>query len=144
MFKDYDKAKRLLKGSFEQILGLMDKREVSYDEIKELMVESLYQLSKEDVKVVEKTFTAPQVLYAPPRVQEVEKITVTTPQMLYAPPKMEKVEMKAMLSDDFIPGTNVRKPRAKNPGESEAEYLEYLENYYGSYFPDGKGPRARK
>ena len=193
MFKDYDKAKKIVKDSLGNIANLMDKRYVTYDEIKDLMVEALYQLSKENEKVTVQTFTAPQVLYGPPpmmreeevvvqtidmpqvlygpppmmreeevvvqtvdmpqvlygpppmmREEEVTVHTVNIPQVLYGPPPIKNVEMSSMLNDDYIPGTNVRKPRGKNPNETEDEYLEYLEKYYGSYFPEGKGPKARR
>lgn len=178
MFRDYEKAKRILKDSFAHILRTMDERELSYDDVKDLMVEALYELSKEKGRVQvhkvttgpqvlygpppvqkEEYFTAPQVLYGPPPVQREEFITmpqvlygpppkteevfVQMPQLLYGPPKMDRVEMETMLNDDYIPGTNIRKPRDKKPNETEAEYLEYLESYYASYFPDGKGPKAR-
>lgn len=192
MFRDYDKAKSMLKGSFENILGLMDKRYVSYDEIKELMVEALYKLSKENEKVETKTVTMPQVLYGPPPMQEVHEVkmpqvlygpppmpeihevhveeevhevkmpqvlygpppmwkeerVVVGPQVLYGPPSMSRGESRSemvdMFDDDYIPGTNVRKPRAQKPGETEDEYLTYLENYYATYLPNNgnnKGPR---
>ena len=167
MFRDYDKAKSMLKGSFEHILGLMDKRYVSYDEIKELMVEALYKLSKENEKVETHTVTMPQVLYGPPPMEKVEHVVVERvdmPQVLYGPPPMEKVEVRevprwgvlygppkpvkneveSMLNDDYIPGTNVRKPRGQRPGETEEQYLAYLERYYATYLPNngnGKGPR---
>ena len=128
MFRDYDKAKSMLKGSFEHILGLMDKRYVSYDEIKELMVEALYKLSKENEKVETHTVTMPQVLYGPPPMGKVET----------------RGEMADMFDDGYIPGTNIRKPRARKSGESEDQYLSYLEKYYATYLPNngkGKGPR---
>ena len=37
MFNDYGKVKRMLNGSFEEIQRLMNERELSYDEIKDLM-----------------------------------------------------------------------------------------------------------
>ena len=49
-----------------------------------------------------------------------------------------------MLNDDYIPGTNVRKPRPKNLGETDDEYLDYLDKYYGQYFNNGKGKGAGK
>ena len=156
MFKDYDKAKRMLRGSFEQILGLMDKRYVSYDEVKELMVEALYKLSKENEKVETRTGVMPQVLYGPPPMPEIHEVHVDevevheyrAPQVLYGPPPIGKVEtrgeMADMFDDGYIPGTNIRKPRARKPGESEDQYLSYLEKYYATYLPNngkGKGPR---
>lgn len=144
MFRDYDKAKSMLKGSFEHILGLMDKRYVSYDEIKELMVEALYKLSKENEKVETHTVTMPQVLYGPPPMEKVEVREVPRWGVLYGPPKPVKNEVESMLNDDYIPGTNVRKPRGQRPGETEEQYLAYLERYYATYLPNngnGKGPR---
>ena len=49
-----------------------------------------------------------------------------------------------MLDDDYIPGTKVRKPRAQRLGETEDEYLEYLENYYATYLPGENGKGTRK
>ena len=144
MFRDYDKAKSMLKGSFEHILGLMDKRYVSYDEIKELMVEALYKLSKENEKVETHTVTMPQVLYGPPPMEKVEVREVPRWGVLYGPPKPVKNEVESMLNDDYIPGTNVRKPRGQRPGQTEEQYLAYLERYYATYLPNngnGKGPR---
>lgn len=169
MFNDYGKVKRMLNGSFEEIQRLMNERELSYDEIKDLMVKALYQVKVEDAKskVVVKTVEAPQMLYAPPqfmreevKVEHVEMpqmlyappqfmggetktVHVEMPQMLYAPPQINREEISSMLDDEFIPGTNVRKPRPRNSSETDEEYLEYLDKYYGSYFQDNKGPKAR-
>ena len=171
MFRDYDKAKKMLKGSFDQIIGLMDKRYVTYDEIKELVVQALYDLSKENEKVEVHRVSMPQVLYGPPPAMKEERVVVERvdmPQILYGPPQAtisEKVEvlpvpkmgvlygppqldrrteMDSMLNEDYIPGTSVRKARPKNPGETDDEYLEYLDKYYGQYFNNGKGKGAGK
>ena len=147
MFNDYGKVKRMLNGSFEEIQRLMNERELSYDEIKDLMVKALYQVKVEDAKskVVVKTVEAPQMLYAPPQFmrEEVKVEHVEMPQMLYAPPQINREEISSMLDDEFIPGTNVRKPRPRNSSETDEEYLAYLDKYYGSYFQDNKGPKAR-
>ena len=147
MFNDYGKVKRMLNGSFEEIQRLMNERELSYDEIKDLMVKALYQVKVEDAKskVVVKTVEAPQMLYAPPQFmrEEVKVEHVEMPQMLYAPPQINSEEISSMLEDEFIPGTNVRKPRPRNSNETDEEYLAYLDKYYGSYFQDNKGPKAR-
>ena len=147
MFNDYGKVKRMLNGSFEEIQRLMNERELSYDEIKDLMVKALYQVKVEDAKskVVVKTVEAPQMLYAPPQFmrEEVKVEHVEMPQMLYAPPQINREEISSMLDDEFIPGTNVRKPRPRNSNETDEEYLAYLDKYYGSYFQDNKGPKAR-
>lgn len=37
--------------------------------------------------------------------------------------------------DEFIPGTVIRKPRFREAYESDDDYLIYLSNYYGNYFP---------
>ena len=125
MFNDYGKVKRMLNGSFEEIQRLMNERELSYDEIKDLMVKALYQVKVEDAK------------------SKVVVKTVEAPQMLYAPPQINREEISSMLDDEFIPGTNVRKPRPRNSNETDEEYLAYLDKYYGSYFQDNKGPKAR-
>lgn len=147
MFKDYDKAKKMLKGSFDHIIGLMDKRYVTYDEIKDLMVQALYELSKENEKVEVNRVSMPQVLYGPPPVMKEEREVVERvdmPQVLYGPPQFDRIEMDSMLNDDYIPGTNVRKPRPKNLGETDDEYLDYLDKYYGQYFNNGKDKGAGK
>lgn len=193
MFKDYDKAKKMLKGSFDHIIGLMDKRYVTYDEIKDLMVQALYELSKENEKIDVQRISMPQVLYGPPPAMKEERVVVEkidmpqvlygpppamkservvvervdmpqvlygpppamkservevrpVPKMgvLYGPPQLNRTEMDSMLNDDYIPGTNVRKPRPKNPGETDDEYLDYLDRYYGQYFNNGKGKGAGK
>lgn len=147
MFKDYDKAKKMLKGSFDHIIGLMDKRYVTYDEIKDLMVQALYELSKENEKIEVHRISMPQVLYGPPPAMKEERVVVERvemPQVLYGPPQLNRTEMDSMLNDDYIPGTNVRKPRPKNPGETDDEYLDYLDKYYGQYFNNGKGKGAGK
>lgn len=38
------------------------------------------------------------------------------------------------LSEEYIPGTNIRKPRARNINESDEEYVTFLEHYYNQYF----------
>lgn len=42
----------------------------------------------------------------------------------------------AMTSDtnEYIPGTNIRKPRNRGPYESDSDYAEYLRNYYDKNF----------
>ena len=39
-------------------------------------------------------------------------------------------------SDNYIPGTNIRKPRWRGDYETDEEYVDYLREYYGRYFPD--------
>ena len=38
-------------------------------------------------------------------------------------------------SDEFIPGTRIRKPRPRGDYETDEEYVAYLADYYGRYFP---------
>ena len=56
----------------------------------------------------------------------------------------EMQQLIDMFDDDYIPGTKVRKPRAQRLGETEDEYLEYLENYYATYLPGENGKGTRK
>ena len=46
---------------------------------------------------------------------------------------MSQIEVN---SDEFIPGTNIRKPRCRGDYETDEEYVEYLRDYYGRYFPE--------
>ena len=46
---------------------------------------------------------------------------------------MSRIEVN---SDEFIPGTNIRKPRCRGDYETDEEYVEYLRDYYGRYFPE--------
>ncbi|MBQ3307128.1 MAG: hypothetical protein IJG68_02925 [Bacilli bacterium] len=39
-----------------------------------------------------------------------------------------------LLEDEFIPGTNIKKPRARDPYETDSEYVQYLEDYYNEVF----------
>lgn len=39
---------------------------------------------------------------------------------------------------DLINGTNIPKPRIRNDKETDEEYVEYLKNYYNTYFPEEK------
>lgn len=146
MFNDYGKVKDLVSDSFDEIKKQMEEKELTYDEIKDLMVKALYQLKVEDSKGKSevKRVVTPQVLYGPPPMEKVEVHEVVMPQVLYGPPPMmQSEEINVMLDDEYIPGTNVKKPRAQKPGETSDEYLEYLEKYYASFFPNGKGPKAR-
>ena len=146
MFNDYGKVKDLVSDSFDEIKKQMEEKELTYDEIKDLMVKALYQLKVEDSKgkTEVKRVVTPQVLYGPPPMEKVEVHEVVMPQVLYGPPPMmQSEEINVMLDDEYIPGTNVRKPRAQKLGETSDEYLEYLERYYASFFPNGKGPKAR-
>lgn len=146
MFNDYGKVKDLVSDSFDEIKKQMEEKELTYDEIKDLMVKALYQLKVEDSKgkTEVKRVVTPQVLYGPPPMEKVEVHEVVMPQVLYGPPPMmQSEEINVMLDDEYIPGTNVRKPRAQKLGETSDEYLEYLERYYESFFPNGKGPKAR-
>lgn len=38
-------------------------------------------------------------------------------------------------TDEFIPGTNIKKPRGREAYETDEEYVAYLEEYYNSVFP---------
>ena len=38
-------------------------------------------------------------------------------------------------ADDYIPGTHIRKPRFRGDYETDEEYVAYLADYYGRYFP---------
>lgn len=38
-------------------------------------------------------------------------------------------------SDEYIPGTRIRKPRWRGDYETDEEYVAYLAEYYGRYFP---------
>lgn len=146
MFNDYGKVKDLVSDSFDEIKKQMEEKELTYDEIKDLMVKALYQLKVEDSKgkTEVKRVVTPQVLYGPPPMEKVEVHEVVMPQVLYGPPPMmQSDEINVMLDDEYIPGTNVRKPRAQKLGETSDEYLEYLERYYASFFPNVKGSKAR-
>ena len=50
MFNNYEKVKRIMKDSFSEIMSEMDKQQLSYEEIKDLMVKALYLVSKENRK----------------------------------------------------------------------------------------------
>ena len=39
------------------------------------------------------------------------------------------------VGEEYIPGTNIRKPRWRGINESDEEYVNYLSDYYGRYFP---------
>jgi muramidase (phage lysozyme) len=39
---------------------------------------------------------------------------------------------------EYIPNTNIPRPRARDPYETDDEYVTYLKNYYGKYFPIAK------
>lgn len=158
MFRDYDKVKKMLKGSFDEILDLMDKRRLSYEEVKDLMVKALYKVSKENTKsetintdYVVETVTVQQALYGPPPVYEVhtieipkpEVVEIEMPQVLYGPPPASKV-VRVDYNPDLIPGTNIKKPREKRIDETDEEYLEYLDKYYGTHFPEDNKGKARR
>ena len=46
----------------------------------------------------------------------------------------KKVTAKELVDEDYVPGTNVKKPRSRMAGETDEEYIEYLENYYNDVF----------
>ena len=193
MFNDYENVKNILRESFSEILALMDEYELTYDEIKDLLVKTLYTVSKEDKKkaVVHKVvmpqvlygppqmkqddevhvykepqvlygppqmkqeeevhvFTSPQVLYGPPQMKQDDEVHVfTNPQVLYGPPKMEELNIMIEDSilehgDEYIPGTNIYKPRDRKTYETDEEYVNYLDEYYGKYFPNSNNGKARR
>ena len=39
-------------------------------------------------------------------------------------------------SDEYIDGTDIRKPRARGIYETDEEYTAFLEEFYNHYFPD--------
>ena len=151
MFNDYENVKNILRESFSEILALMDEYELTYDEIKDLLVKTLYTVSKEDKKkaVVHKV-VMPQVLYGPPQMKQEEEVHVfTSPQVLYGPPKMEELNIMIEDSilehgDEYIPGTNIYKPRDRKTYETDEEYVNYLDEYYGKYFPNSNNGKARR
>lgn len=193
MFNDYDKVKKILRGSFSDILKLMDEKNLTYEEIKNLLVKTLYKVSKEDSNSKDvssnnygknyevKTVITPQMLYAPPSMpvkevihddikvekieiqqalygpppmfeEKVETVEIIGPefqQVLYGPPQVEEInlqtdEVNLGYGDGYIPGTAIKKPRAKLLEETEEQYLEYLDRYYSAYFPDNKNKRTRR
>lgn len=133
MFKDYDKAKWIVKGSYEYLMGLMEQRNVSYDEIKDVMVEALYMLSKEKEKEKEVVHhvTTPQVVYGPPQMTTVEVHEVTMPQVLYGPPQSYNEELDSLFEpkDPIDPNTGLRLPRKRKKGESDESYFSYLAEF---------------
>ena len=151
MFNDYENVKNILRESFSEILALMDEYELTYDEIKDLLVKTLYTVSKEDKKkaVVHKV-VMPQVLYGPPQMKQEEEVHVfTSPQVLYGRPKMEELNIMIEDSilehgDEYIPGTNIYKPRDRKTYETDEEYVNYLDEYYGKYFPNSNNGKARR
>ena len=46
--------------------------------------------------------------------------------------------------DEYIPGTNIRKPRYRNLYETDEEYERFLENYYSRYFTEEQMNRGRR
>ena len=151
MFNDYENVKNILRESFSEILALMVEYELTYDEIKDLLVKTLYTVSKEDKKkaVVHKV-VMPQVLYGPPQMKQDDEVHVfTSPQVLYGPPKMEELNIMIEDSilehgDEYIPGTNIYKPRDRKTYETDEEYVNYLDEYYGKYFPNSNNGKARR
>ena len=151
MFNDYENVKNILRESFSEILALMDEYELTYDEIKDLLVKTLYTVSKEDKKkaVVHKV-VMPQVLYGPPQMKQDDEVHVyKEPQVLYGPPKMEELNIMIEDSilehgDEYIPGTNIYKPRDRKTYETDEEYVNYLDEYYGKYFPNSNNGKARR
>lgn len=150
MFNDYSKVKKILRSSFGEILSLIDEKELTYDEIKDLLVKTLYTVKVEDKKVENvQSVVMPQVLYGPPQMFKEEVHEVVMPQVLYGPPPIEEIHV--MMADGsldygegFIQGTNIHVPREKKVNETEEEYLAYLDQYYSKYFPEKKGGRARR
>ena len=45
------------------------------------------------------------------------------------------VNQEVIENGEYIPGTNILKPRDIKPNESNEEYIEYLANYYEQHFP---------
>lgn len=46
------------------------------------------------------------------------------------------MEEKMTEEQELIPGTNIPRPRYRGVYETDEEYVEYLKNYYGEYFPE--------
>lgn len=55
--------------------------------------------------------------------------------------RQEKAE--DLLDNEYIPGTNFKKPRVRENNESDEEYVTYLENYYESIFGEIEHPKAK-
>ena len=39
-------------------------------------------------------------------------------------------------SEEYIPGTDIRRPRGRETYETDEEYVEFLERFYNHYFPN--------
>ena len=56
---------------------------------------------------------------------------------------VEEISEDDML-DEYIPGTNIRRPRYRNLYETDEEYERFLENYYSRYFTEEQMGRGRR
>lgn len=74
----------------------------------------------------------PQILYGPRPVDE--EVIVSDDDVNDA---MDEA-MDDISLDEFIPGTRIRKPRYRDPYETDEEYVAYLAEYYGRYFPQAQ------
>ena len=45
--------------------------------------------------------------------------------------------------DEYIPGTNIRKPRYRKVNETDEEYEKFLEEYYSKYFTEEQMGRKK-
>ena len=66
---------------------------------------------------------------------------LTRDQIIQDPPIHQPVEEQPMFteedySEEYIPGTDIRRPRDRETYETDEEYVEFLEDFYNHHFPN--------
>lgn len=128
-----------------------------------------YDKNNKSEKIVENNINQEQVVNQKPVIQDDKKNVVTKipedkkPQPVVQKPddkklpaiikepinqtsvdntQNNKVDLENML-DEYIPGTNIRKPRYRKVNETDEEYEKFLEEYYSKYFTEEQMGRKK-
>ena len=97
----------------------------------------IYETDEEYVAFLERYYN----YYFPEATQQTNTTySLTRDQIIQDPPINQPVEQPMFTeedySDEYIEGTNIRKPRVRGIYETDEEYVEFLERFYNHHFPN--------
>ena len=96
----------------------------------------IYETDEEYVEFLERFYN-----HHFPNRENYSTYSLTRDQIIQDPPIYQTEEVpftEEDYSDEYIPGTNIRRPRHRGIYETDEEYVEFLERYYNYYFPNSR------
>ena len=98
-------------------------------------VRGIYETDEEYVEFLERFYN-----HHFPNQRNDSTYSLTRDQIIQDPPIHQPVEEPIFTeedySDEYIEGTNIRKPRVRGIYETDEEYVEFLERFYNHHFPN--------